>query len=223
MKDTYQVRRIPTSQTKDWILKKHYAHRMPSVQYAFGLFDGQTLTGIATYGPTCRSLNSGYGAFGSPLVTYSFELTRLCIASTNTNAASILVGRSLTMLPSPAFVVSYADGNMGHVGYVYQSTNWIYCGVTAKETIYIDTNTGKTIHPRTIVSVYGSRERSKLPSNIEVEKEMSGKHRYIYFVGDRRWKKKMKQALKYPILPYPKGDTKRYDASYEPPTQGLLL
>jgi hypothetical protein len=29
--------------------------------------------------------------------------------------------------------------------------------------------------------------------------------------------------LKYKILPYPKGDNKRYDASYSPDVQGLLF
>ena len=33
----------------------------------------------------------------------------------------------------------------------------------------------------------------------------SAKHRYIYLIGDKKDKKKLKQDLKYPILNYPKG------------------
>ena len=33
-----EVRRIEYADTKDWILNKHYAQRMPSITYAFGLF-----------------------------------------------------------------------------------------------------------------------------------------------------------------------------------------
>ena len=47
------------------------------------------------------------------------------------------------------------------------------------------------------------------------------KHRYIYFVGSR--KREFRKALKYKIEPYPKGDNRRYDASYEPETQAKLF
>ena len=49
------------------------------------------------------------------------------------------------------------------------------------------------------------------------------KHRYIYFIGTKHQKKDMLSALKYPILPYPKGDTQRYDSSAKVETQQLLF
>ena len=55
------------------------------------------------------------------------------------------------------------------------------------------------------------------------ETEALGKHRYLYFTGTNTEKQSMKGALKLSILPYPKGDNKRYDASYEPKTQKLLF
>ena len=33
----------------------------------------------------------------------------------------------------------------------------------------------------------------------------------------------MLNSLNYEIQPYPKGENKRYDASYKPSTQGLLF
>jgi len=48
MKD-YTVRQIPKEQTHDWLLKKHYAHRIPSIMYAFGLYDvDNILQGVCT-------------------------------------------------------------------------------------------------------------------------------------------------------------------------------
>jgi len=49
------------------------------------------------------------------------------------------------------------------------------------------------------------------------------KHRYFYFLGDKREVKKMRQLIKYEQQPYPKGDNKRYDASYAPIIQTQLF
>ena len=208
----YTVEPISRKEAAPWILKKHYAHRMPAVQHAFGLYHDRMLEGVVAYGPTCRSLNRGYGIFGGKLDVNSFELLRLCIDSDNKNAASVLVGKSLKMLERPAFIVSYADANQGHVGYVYQATNWIFCGITSKEKRYIQN--GKEIHARTVVSTYGSRRVGALPLDIEIE-EQEGKNRYVYFVGNKKARKAMRDAMTYPILPYPKGKSKRYNASAE--------
>jgi len=54
-------------------------------------------------------------------------------------------------------------------------------------------------------------------------KERARKHRYFYFIGNKRDKKKMMAELPYESQPYPKGDNKRYDASYQPTTQIKLL
>jgi hypothetical protein len=49
------------------------------------------------------------------------------------------------------------------------------------------------------------------------------KHRYFFFLGNKYHKKQMKNQLPYTIEPYPKGDNKRYDASYKPTTQSKLF
>ena len=38
-KDNYDVRRISYSEAKEWVLYKHYAHRVPMICYAFGLYE----------------------------------------------------------------------------------------------------------------------------------------------------------------------------------------
>ena len=43
----------------------------------------------------------------------------------------------------------------------------------------------------------------KLGVEYEIKK-MHGKHRYIYFLGNKKKNKEMKKSLQYDILPYPK-------------------
>ena len=196
------VRRISYEDTKPFILGIHYARRMPCVQYAFGLFVGGVLIGCVTYGqPASPFLCKGLA--GPENRKNVLELNRLVILPeyNGSNSASFLVGQSLKMLPSHSFVVSYADyGGWGHVGYVYQATNFLYTGMTKART----DKYSESGHPRH----YLPNETRRQPR--------SAKHRYVYLVGDRRDRKQMRKELRYPVLTeYPKGDTRRYDV-YNP-------
>lgn len=54
------VRRITYEETKPFLLKIHYARRMPCVTDAFGLFVNGELVGVVTYGvPASRPLCIG--------------------------------------------------------------------------------------------------------------------------------------------------------------------
>jgi hypothetical protein len=50
--------------------------------------------------------------------------------------------------------------------------------------------------------------------------ERSRKHRYIYITGKN---KTLVNAIKYPQQPYPKGESRRYDAGSKVETQQLLF
>jgi hypothetical protein len=225
IKSKYQVRSIDSNQCKEWLLYKHYAKRIPAIIYSFGLYDADLiLNGVCTFGTPARMLNMGYGVFDGKLSIETIELNRLCVNDgLEKNTLSFFVAECLRILPKPVVVVSYADGNKGHHGYIYQATNWIYTGITSMEKIYIDKRTNEVIHPRTIVSTYGSREAESLPDHIEISKEESGKYRYFQFLGDKRKVNEMKKNLKYQILPYPKGQNDRYDSGYHPTVQGQLF
>jgi predicted ATP-dependent Lon-type protease len=112
------------------------------------------------------------------------------------------------MLPKPHIVVSYADMAQEHVGYIYQATNWHYTGATKERT---DMLAGDGKHSR---HNFG---------NSSMRQTRSSKHRYIFFVGSKTERKEMKKALRYKVEPYPKGESKRYDASAHIPIQGILF
>ena len=55
-----QVNPIKPADAYPWLLQKHYAKRLCPVEYAFGLFDGDALIGVVTYGtPASAPLRAG--------------------------------------------------------------------------------------------------------------------------------------------------------------------
>jgi len=141
------------------------------------------------------------------------ELNRLCVEHDSDNAASFLVGRAMRLLPRPMIVMSYADTAQGHIGYVYQATNWFYTGLSNKARDPI------------IEGAEGSHNRHNHERNGRVigYVDRPRKHRYVYFCGTRKDRKAMREALLYEVQPYPKGETRRYDANAEFATQPLLF
>ena len=187
-KTSYKVERITYNDTKPFILDIHYAKRMPSISYAYGLFLNNDLVGIVSYGsPASPSLCKGIAGLENK--SFVIELNRLVLKYNRKNEASMLVGKSLQLLPKPKIIVSYADTNQNHVGFIYQATNFYFTG---------------TSKPRTdMAGKNGKHSRHHLGDKTK-RIFRSAKHRYVYLVGNKKDKKKLLKELKYPILDYPK-------------------
>ena len=188
------VKKINSKETYDFILNKHYAQRIPSISFAFGLFIKDKLEGILTIGkPASNSLCEGL--LGVEYKNMVYELNRLCVnEGLVKNTLSKFVSTVLKMLKNENIVlVSYADNGANHKGYIYQTTNWIYTGSTKERT---DKYTPNGKHSRHYTDEYN-----------HLRKFRSSKHRYVYFLGKAQ---KLKDKLKYNIEPYPKGDNVNY-------------
>lgn len=201
------VRRISARDCYWMLLNIHYAKRIPSISYAFGLFEDGELVGCVSYGcPSSSPLRSGI--CGDEYAGLVLELNRLCLVDNKKNQASKLVSESLRMLPRPSIVVSFADGERGHVGYVYQACNFMYCGLSAKRTDWAIRGAEK-MHGQSIADEFrgvksrSSAMRDKYGDDFYL-KDRSRKHRYLYFVGSKGWKKNAISKLKYQVEPYPK-------------------
>ena len=193
------VRRITAMDAIPFLLNVHYARRIPCITDAFGLFVDGRLIGVVTYGIPASN-NLCFGLAGKENVDKVKELNRLVIIPefNGKNYASYLVSHSLRMLENGTFVVSYADTAWSHVGYVYQACNFLYTGLSAQRT---DVMVADGKHPR---------HTEGLDKNFRQTR--SRKHRYVYLVGDKRTKKRMRQQLKYEVInKYPKGDEVHYD------------
>lgn len=215
IKDKYTVKSIDSFQCKDWLLHKHYAKRMPQIMFSFGLFLTDSLVGICTFGIPANQ-NLCYGICGREYEKIVLELNRLCLSDNNKNEASFFVSKCLNMIPKPSIVVSYADTSQNHHGYIYQATNFLYTGLSAKRTERYDIN-----HPNKHTKTVSDND--KIDYQSLAVRDRARKHRYVYFIGNKREKKNLLAALKYKLYPYPKGDNKRYDASYKPTVQQQLF
>lgn len=198
----YSVQPIKASDTHYLLLNVHYAKRIPSIIHSYGLFKDGELLGVITYGkPASRTLCIGIcGHDWAPKV---LELNRLCLVYNNKNEASRLVGKSLTMLPKPTVVVSYADTSQGHEGIVYQATNFIYTGLSDKHKVWVVEGM-ENVHPRSLGHSGSLKELQELYGDKLIQKERPRKHRYIFFCGNKTQVKTMRKALRYEIVGYPK-------------------
>jgi len=207
----YKIESIKAQESYDWILRKHYANRIPSISFAFGVYDKNILAGICTYGmPASPSLC--IGICGEDYKSNVLELNRVCINDDMPqNTASFFISKTLLMLPPNKIIVSYADTKMNHYGIIYQACNFLYTGKTKERT---DIGSEDNTH---------SRHYDKNLDYSKNRKTRSSKYRYVIFTGTRKQKKNLKNNLKYKILPYPKGKSSRYNADYKPQVQLKLL
>jgi hypothetical protein len=225
IKDKYQVKSIDSYLCKEWLLYKHYAKRLPPIEYSFGLFDlSGIMQGIVTYGTPVSSTLRNLWQNKYKLI----ELNRLCVnEGLEKNVLSYFVGISLKMLPKPFVIASYADTSQNHHGYIYQATNWIYTGLSIKFKDVAVKGLENQHHSTIEDLVRGKENRMEALRIMFGDRlyyvERPQKHRYFYFVGRKNEIKDMFKMLPYQIQPYPKGENKRYDASYVPSTQTTLF
>ena len=213
-----RVSPVNPSESYTWLLNRHYAKRIPPISHAFGLYEGSVVSGVITFGVPVSSTLRG-GVAGEGYVKDVLELNRLCINSANKGAASCLVSNSISQLPKGKIIVSYADTSMGHVGYVYQASNFIYTGLSAKRSDW-KIRGHEHLHSATVADMSRGHEnraeymRERFGDDFYLE-DRPRKHRYIFFHGSKTYKKAARKALLYKVMPYPKGRTQRYnDAGY---------
>jgi hypothetical protein len=185
------------------MLNVHYARRIPSVTYAYGLIRDGELVGVVTYG-TPPSSTLCRGICGDEYQSAVVELNRLILRDNLPNEASRLVGGSLRMLPTPRIVVSFADTAQEHTGYVYQATNFLYTGLSAR---FLDPRVRGLEHQHHATYAHGlsnAQVKEKYGEDNVYFVERSRKHRYIILLGTRSERRRMREALRYEVLPYPK-------------------
>lgn len=207
----YSISLIDKNIAKTLIIENHYSHKWTSCRYAIGLFDGDKLIGVAVYGfPVGRQTVKSI----TPNLNNSdvLELTRLWLVDeAPKNSESYFLGQTFKWLRDNTNVkvlISYSDPMQEHLGIIYQATNWLYQGnSTMLIKGYLHKINGETMHPRSVVALYGTikvDELKKIDPNYE-RIEMKKKHRYLYILH-KKDRNKIISELKHKILPYPKNN-----------------
>ena len=203
----YTVKQINRNQCAPFILGIHYAKRWPSISFAYGLFFGSSLVGVVTYGtPPSAPLRRGIA--GDSYKDKVLELNRLCLKNNIKGEASRLIGASLKLIPKNRIVVSFADMSKGHKGVVYQATNFIYCGLSAKRTDW-KVKGKEHLHGQTIADEFRGVKNRALAMREKYGDDFylsprPRKHRYLFVTGSKTFKKNAMASIKYPIKDYPR-------------------
>lgn len=196
------IRSVTYRDAMEIIVRNHYLHRKCPASFCFGLFLEEEIVGIIVYGtPSSAPLRKGICGEGE--ANNVIELTRLWVEEgIPKNGESFLIANTIKRIDKE-IIVSYADTAQNHLGIVYQATNWIYTGLSAKRTNW--TIDGMEQHCQTLADKYTSMEiREKFGEKFSLV-QRSRKHRYVYInAKSKKRKKELLGKLKYPVLPYPK-------------------
>lgn len=193
----------------------HYAHRVPSIVVSIGMYVDDVLAGCITYGippvPNVQRL------CGEEHRKHTIELNRLFIHDwAGRNSESWLIGQSFkflrNMYPQYYILVSYADPDAGHSGRIYRATNWLYTGTSEpgghEKCCGVELVDGTIMHNKALVNTFGTWALDTIKENLgdKFKRIIPGslKYRYVYFLGSKKQRKELRQALRWPVLPYPK-------------------
>ena len=237
LKNKYIVESATNNEVIEWITKKHYAKRTPIMQYCFGLFSlpEKTLCGVCIFSPApSRFWNNGGKLFNDKHKIDVYELSRLILNDGHEkNLTSFFVSRCLKLIPKPNVIVSYADKNQHHSGYIYQATNFIYTGEAEPKNKSFDfviygkkyhcrnmnieftrkllgTNYDENIHWKDNIIAVGGEIIPQLP-----------KHRYIFI--NAKNKQQLVIDMIYNVCEYPKHQNQNYNTDYKPTIQTKLF
>lgn len=215
------VREITYSEAKNVILANEWLGNLGTTEWAYGLFFGKYLAGVACFGSTAGT-NVASSICGAE---HRHKVTTLCRGAcvhwAHPHSASFLVSSACREMTKKGcyIVVAYSDPEAGEVGTIYQACNFLYCGQT-NPTEQFRRPDGKIYDSKQVSNLrrdHRSGTSKYLRSRGEQKKLMleqgceffkgTPKHRYVAIVGDRRIKRMLKAALRWPVLPYPKRPT----------------
>ena len=229
------VKEIEKSIAESIIIKNHYTHKWSLCQVAYGIFILTDIESSFIHGKEEKLI--GCMVFGQPVgrsaaasisslikINEVFELTRLFIFDGyGKNIESYCLSQALKKIkqqfPKITAFITYADGEQGHRGIIYQACGFKYQGNSAlalmpNYSLSLTNNPYKWIHSRTVSATYGSHNvehlKKKIGHTFWLKKE-SSKHRYLCLLGNKIEKKKILSNLKHKFLPYPKNNVYKDD------------
>jgi hypothetical protein len=213
------VRAISYDEAKNLILANEWLGNMGTTEFTFGLFFGTYLGGAICFGSTAGT-NTKNSVCGAEHADKVLTLSRgACVHWAHPHSASFLINAACREMTKKGYhiFVAYSDPGAGEIGTVYQASNWLHCGTTNPTEKY-RTPEGKVWDARNVQhltreweggEVIYARTRAHqkkllLEEGCEFFKDGGRKFRYVGIYGDRHIKRILRNALRWPVLPYPK-------------------
>ena len=211
----FEIIQITKEQAEPIILKYEWLgtiNRFPVAYY--GLFSpfGE-IHGVACFG---RGNGTNAGKITTSEISRPIALERgACVHYSHPHAPSFLVsGACRAMYRDHGYntFYAYSDPDAGEVGTIYQACNWFYLGQSPGRTTnyrwgYRHKETGVVESSRNMRSKRAMMKIKTLDlfdqDQWEKVKQMD-KHKYVWFEGSKRIKKKLKAGLRYTAMEYQK-------------------
>jgi len=174
----FKVELCERKEIRDFIEKWHYSHNINGLKsnYCFKLIYEDKIIGACIFGLIAMgNVWQKYAEKKEDLI----ELRRLCcIDETPKNTESYFIGKCLKYLKQNTNikkVISYADLTYGHVGIIYQATNFDLIGQTTPGKVILYNK--KRYHDKTIRTKYNGKLK---PFAEKIKKALDiGKAKYI--------------------------------------------
>jgi len=178
----------------------HYSKTMPASATArLGVWEAGQFIGCVLFSKGHnRHASNPYGL----LPTECCELTRIALTQHEVPVSKVL-SIAIKMLKEHfdrlRLIISYADAKQGHLGIIYQASNWIYIGTTQSNCMKIN---DKIYHKRAVSIKYGTLAIDWLKTHIDEHAEWvvsKPKHKYLYPL-DKAMRRQVEKLRKtYPV------------------------
>jgi hypothetical protein len=213
------VREISLAEAKNVVVTQEWLGNLGSSEFAFGLFFGEYLAGVACFGSTAGTKVKA-SVCGSEHANKVITLTRgCCLHWSHPHSGSFLVSAACREMTKKGFhiVVAYADPLAGERGVIFRACNFLYCGQTNPTEkfrrpdgkVYDARNVHLLTRDRRFGRLQYKRTRAEqkqllIEQGCEFFKDDGCKYRFVGIFGDRRIKRILRAALRWEVLAYPK-------------------
>jgi hypothetical protein len=213
------VREISLSEARNLVVASEWLGNLGSSEFAFGLFFGEYLAGVACFGSTAGT-NVKASVCGSEHADKVTTLTRgCCLHWTHPHSGSFLVSAACREMTKKGFhiIVAFSDPQANERGVIFRACNFLYCGTTSPTEkfrrpdgkVYDARNVHLLTRDRRFGRLQYKRTRAEqkqllIEQGCEFFKDNGCKHRFVGIFGDRRMKRILRNALRWRVMQFPK-------------------